>query len=230
MSTAVPVPDVRLYAVTDPALTPPERLVPACLAAVEGGATLVQLRDKAADRDALTARARELVAALAPTGVPLIVNDDAEVAAAAGAGGVHVGVRDVPPSRARTILGPDAIVGWSVEDVRQLDDSDEVSACSYIAASPVWTTPTKSDTADALGLSGIASLRSRTDLPIVAIGGISTPDVAADVVMAGADGVAVVSAVFGAADIRTAALALRAAVDETRQKLDETRRKRGVHR
>lgn len=216
-------PDLRLYVVTDPALTPADVLVERCLAAVDGGATLVQLRDKLAAPAALTAMARELVAALRPTGVPLIVNDDVEVALAAGAAGVHVGVGDLPPGRAREILGPDAIVGWSVEDVRQLDDVATVAACSYIAASPVWTTPTKTDTAPALGLAGVTALRARTDLPIVGIGGIGTPDRAADVVRAGADGVAVVSAVFGAADVRAAARVLRTAVDDVRQM-------RGVHR
>lgn len=216
-------PDLRVYVVTDPALTPPDVLVERCLAAVDGGATLVQLRDKSAAPAALTAMARELVAALHPTGVPLIVNDDVEVALAAGAAGVHVGVADLPPVRAREMLGPDAIVGWSVEDVRQLDDAAALAACSYIAASPVWATPTKTDTASALGLAGVAALRARTDLPIVGIGGIGTPDRAADVMRAGADGVAVVSAVFGAADVRAAARVLRTTVDEVRQM-------RGVHR
>jgi thiamine-phosphate pyrophosphorylase len=208
--------DVRLYVVTDPDLTPRGVVVERALAAVAGGATIVQLRDKAADTVALTGAARALVEALRPTGVPLIVNDDVEAARRAGAAGVHVGVADLPPARARDLLGPDAIIGWSIEDPAQLGDAASVAACDYVAASPVWSTPTKTDTAPDLGLSGVASIRARTTLPVVGIGAIRTPDLAADVITAGADGVAVVSAVFGAADVTGAARALRIAVDEAR--------------
>lgn len=213
--------DVRLYVVTDPSLTPRDVIVDRCVAAVAGGATLVQLRDKSATAAELTATARAVVDALRPHGVPLIVNDDVAVARDSGADGVHVGVSDLPPARARELLGPDAIVGWSIESLGQLDDTEAIAACDYLAASPVWSTPTKTDTAPALGLSGLASIRARTSLPVVGIGAIRTPDLAGDVVMAGADGVAVVSAVFGAptADgVTAAARALRDAVDTAREK------------
>jgi thiamine-phosphate pyrophosphorylase len=203
--------DVRLYVVTDPALTPEERLVEMCVAAVEGGATLVQLRNKQASDDELLRQAIELRAALLPLGVPLVVNDRVPVARQASTG-VHVGVSDAAPAKAREALGADAIVGWSVESPEQLA-SGQAPVCSYVAASPVWSTPTKTDTAHPLGPPGVAALRRGTSLPLVGIGGINTPERAAEVISAGADGVAVVSGVFGVGDPRAAAASLRAAVD-----------------
>lgn len=204
--------DVRLYVVTDPTLTPADRLVDMCVAAVRGGATLVQLRDKQASDDEFLAQARELAEALRPFGVPLVVNDRFEVARAAGTG-LHVGLRDASPSAVRAELGPDAVVGWSVELPEQLEAA-ESEFCSYVAASPVWVTPTKADTASPLGPPGVEALRALTGLPLVGIGGINTAERAAEVIDAGADGVAVVSAVFGAADPEVAASRLRAAVDD----------------
>lgn len=204
--------DIRLYVVTDPDLTPADRLVDKCVAAVRGGATLVQLRNKQASDDELLVQARELIEALAPYNVPLVVNDRFEVAHAAGAG-LHVGIRDAPPSRVRAQLGPGAVVGWSVEGPEQLR-TDEPGFCSYVAASPVWSTSTKPDTASPLGPPGVAALRALTGLPLVGIGGIDSPERAAEVIDAGADGVAVVSAVFGVPDPEAAASRLRAAVDD----------------
>ncbi|NED97967.1 thiamine phosphate synthase [Phytoactinopolyspora alkaliphila] len=205
--------DVRLYVVTDPALTPEDRLVEMCVAAVEGGATVVQLRNKQAGDDELLRQALRLRTALREYGVTLVVNDRLDVARQAGAG-VHVGVSDATPARARDALGAQAVVGWSVESPEHLA-SDQTAACSYVAASPVWSTPTKADTAHPLGPPGVAALRQATGLPLVGIGGINTPERAAEVIAAGADGVAVVSGVFGVGDPRAAAASLRAAVDET---------------
>ncbi len=206
--------DLRLYVVTDPDLVPARSLVDACVRAVRGGATLVQLRDKKAGDEDLLDQAIQLRDALRPFGVPLVVNDRVEVARRAGVG-VHVGVRDMRPADARGVLGPNAIVGWSIEDEAQLADAEEIAACTYLAASPVWSTPTKPDTAPPLGPDGVARIRMRTDLPLVGIGGITNPNRVAAVIAAGADGVAVVSAVFGAPDPEVAARALRTAVDAT---------------
>lgn len=204
---------LRLYVVTDPSYTPPDRLVAACVAAAEGGATLVQLRDKDADDETLLNQAIALRDALEPLGVPVVVNDRVDVAARAGVG-VHVGVSDMPPVEAREVLGPQAIVGWSIENFAQLDDAVQLCACSYLAASPVWTTPTKTDTAPPLGLDGISHIRKLTGLRLVGIGGVNSRARAAEVVAAGADGVAVVSAVFDAVHPRVAAAELREAVDD----------------
>ncbi|AYY15319.1 thiamine phosphate synthase [Actinobacteria bacterium YIM 96077] len=209
--------DVRLYVVTDPALTPADRLAEMCVAAVRGGATLVQLRDKKAPDGELAAMAAGLARALAPWRVPLVVNDRLDVAAATGSG-VHLGVHDATPAQARARLGHEAIVGLSVEAPEQLDperiDPASLAACSYLAASPVCETPTKIDTLAPLGLAGVTAIRRRSTVPLVGIGGINTPQRAAEVIAAGAAGVAVVSGVFAAPDPQEAARALRAAVDD----------------
>ena len=207
-------PDVRLYVVTDPDLVPAGSLVEACLGAVSGGATLVQLRDKYVSDEELLAQAIRLRDALLPHGVQLVVNDRVDVARRAGVG-VHVGVQDMRPAQARAILGSSAIVGWSIEDEAQLTDTEQIAACTYLAASPVWSTPTKPDAAPPLGPDGVASIRMRTDLPLVGIGGITNPNRAAAVIAAGADGVAAVSAVFGSPQPEVAARELRYAVDAT---------------
>ncbi|HEX6338699.1 MAG TPA: thiamine phosphate synthase [Jiangellaceae bacterium] len=207
-------PDVRLYVVTDPDLVPAAKLVEACLSAVRGGATLVQLRDKYVSDDELLAQAIRLRDALLPHGVQLVVNDRVDVAREAGVG-VHVGIHDMRPAQARAILGPAAIVGWSIEDEAQLTDTEQVAACTYLAASPVWSTPTKPDAAPPLGPDGVASIRMRTDLPLVGIGGITNSNRAAAVIAAGANGVAVVSAAFGSPEPEVAVRELRHAVDAT---------------
>ena len=200
--------DLRLYLVTDPGT---ERLDDVVTKAVSGGATCVQVRDKQATTRALTDQARALRAAL-PARVAVIVDDDVEAARVVD--GVHVGADDVLPSVARVALGPGAVIGWSINHLDQLRDEKQLAACDYVAVSPVWATATKPDATEPFGLAGVravADLLARR-LPLVAIGGIGL-DRAADVVRAGADGVAVVSAICGAADPRSAAEQLRRAVD-----------------
>lgn len=201
--------DLRLYLVTDPHLVPAHALVDTVMAAVRGGVTCVQLRDKAADTRPLLEAARALVARLAPLGVPLIVNDRADVALAAGADGVHVGQSDLPIEDARRLLGPERIVGVSIE---ALEQADGAAGADYLAASPVYATPTKTDTAPPLGLEGVRALVERGPVPVVGIGGIGAAEAAA-VMEAGAAGIAVVSAILGAPDVEAAAEQLRAAVD-----------------
>lgn len=207
--------DLRLYLVTDPVLVGDRPLLSVVAAAVRGGVTCVQLRDKTASDEDLLHQAADLLDLLEPMEIPLIVNDRVEVARRVGAAGVHVGVHDTPPKQARDILGPDPAVGWSIEKVEQLNDETQMSACSYVAASPVWVTDTKTDTAHPWGPSGIRYLRSLTSLPLVGIGGIDAWR-AREVIEAGADGVAVVSAILAAPDPELAAHELRTAVDEAR--------------
>jgi thiamine-phosphate pyrophosphorylase len=204
--------DLRLYLVTDPVLVGTRALTEVVLAAVRGGVTCVQLRDKDASDDELSRQAAELLDALWPTGIPLIVNDRVEVARRVGAAGVHVGVHDVTPREARDILGPEPVIGWSVERAEQLGDQRQLAACTYVAASPVWGTGTKTDTAEPWGLSGVQYLRSLTTLPLVGIGGIDAAR-AGKLIEAGADGVAVVSAILASPDPEKAAYELRTAVD-----------------
>ncbi len=200
--------DPRVYLVTDPAVDDLEAIVDA---GVRGGVTCVQVRDKhgsSASRAGLVAALRGAL----PSSVAVVVNDDLEVASSCD--GLHVGVDDVAPSVARAELGPEAVIGWSINDLAQLGDEAEMRACSYVAVSPVWATPTKTDTTAPFGLDGVREVAARLAgrVPLVAIGGIDASN-AADVVLAGADGVAVVSAICGADDPRASAGQLRAVVD-----------------
>lgn len=205
--------DLRLYLVSgDRALDDESAAIVA--AAIAGGVTIVQLRHKRAATSALVATADQVRESIGASGVPLIVNDDVEAARLTGAAGVHVGPDDMHPAQARSLLGPDAIIGWSIHTLAQLSDDRAMAACDYLAASPVWATATKPDTTAPFGLDGVRALRAAMParLPLVGIGGIDATN-AADVIQAGADGVAVVSAIWSAPDPAAAARALRTAVD-----------------
>lgn len=203
--------DPRLYLVTDPGLAGGRDLLDLVLAVARAGVTLVQLRDKTASTAALLRQATALVERLRPLGVPVIVNDRADVALAADADGVHVGQSDLPAPLARRVTGGRMLVGLSIERLSELDDAG-VEAADYLALSPVFATATKADIAPPLGLEGLAAMRAATGKPVVAIGGID-PERAAQAILHGADGVAVVSAILGADDPVQATRALRHVID-----------------
>jgi thiamine-phosphate pyrophosphorylase len=213
--------DPTLYLVTDPELARGRRLTDVVGAAVRGGVTLVQLRDKRADGRALLQTARALKALLDPLGVPLLINDRADVAHAAGAG-CHVGQSDLPAAAARAILGPDAILGISIDAVEQARAVDP-ALVDYLAYGPFAATATKTDAGGPIGADGLAAARRLTRLTLIAIGGIDAQNVA-DAVRAGADGIAVISAIMAAADPEAAARALRAAIEAARRQLAEAAR------
>jgi thiamine-phosphate pyrophosphorylase len=205
--------DLRLYAVADPAAMAGRDPVEAVCAAVAGGATLVQLRDKRGDARATVALARRLKAALPPE-VPLVINDRVDVAAVAGADGVHLGQRDLAPAAARALLGDDAIVGLTVHHPHEASADARVD---YLGLGPAYATASKDPGEPPLGPAGLARLvvaaRERLGpLPACAIAGIDAAR-ADEVVRAGVDGVAVIAALFQAADVEAAARELRAAVD-----------------
>ncbi|MDI9431177.1 MAG: thiamine phosphate synthase [Planctomycetota bacterium] len=195
--------DPFLYLVTDRALAGLRGVTETVRLALEGGVTLVQLREKTLAREPFVEEARRLKDICHARGVPLIVNDDVAVAREAGADGVHLGQSDASVAKARETLGPDAIIGLSVESVEQARAAAQLDI-DYIAASPVFATPTKTDTASPLGLEGVLAIRRLTDKPLVAIGGINSAN-ALEVLQAGADGLAVISAIMAAADPRQAA-------------------------
>lgn len=205
-----PAPDYSLYLVTDPVLCAARGVAETVRLAVAGGATVVQVREKNASRGDFIAVARAVKAVLAGTGVPLVINDNLDVALAVEADGIHVGQSDTPASEARAAMGPQAIVGLSVETMAQAAEAETLPV-DYLGVSPVFDTPTKTDTAPAWGLTGLAELRAATTLPLVGIGGIGAAN-AAEVIRAGADGVAVVSAICAAPDPERAARDIRAAV------------------
>ena len=206
--------DPTLYLVTDPELGGGRPLAEIVAAAVRGGVTLVQLRDKRAEGRRLLDQALKLKAVLDPLGVPLIVNDRADVAFAAGAAGVHVGQSDLPAKAARRLLGPDAIVGLSLDRPEDLAQA-EPAVVDYVAYGPVFATATKGDSGPAVGTEGIAALRARTTLPLVAIGGLNAENLGA-AVRAGADGISLVSAIMAARDPEAAARRLCAAIEAAR--------------
>lgn len=213
--TARPSLDPTLYLVTDPGLCRGRALVEVVAQAVRGGVTLVQLRDKQAAGRALLEQVRELKDALAPLGVPLIVNDRVDVAVAAEAAGCHVGQADLPPREARTLLGPTPLLGLSLDQIEQARVADP-GGLDYLAFGPFATTGTKADAGAPIGPAGIAAVRELCPLPLVAIGGIEAPNVGA-AIEAGADGVAVVSAIMAAEDPEAAARELRRAIEAARR-------------
>ena len=199
--------DYSLYLVTDRALARGRPLADVVRAAVAGGVTCVQLRAKDASAREFAAAARELLALLRPLGVPQNVNDRIDVALAAGADGVHVGQQDLSVADARRLGPPGWIVGVSAESVADAARAERDGA-DYVGASPIFATPTKTDHAPPLGLAGLRALRAATKLPLVAIGGLHAGN-ARETIRAGADGLAVVSAIVAADDPRAAAAELR---------------------
>ncbi|SFF62922.1 thiamine phosphate synthase [Blastococcus tunisiensis] len=213
-----PAPDLSLYLVTDTALSRPRPVADVVRAAVAGGATAVQVRDKDASRRDLLALTRAVQAAVAHRpDVPVVVNDAVDVALIAGADGVHVGQDDLPAAEVRRLLGADALLGLSVESVEHLAAALRLPAgtVDVVGLSPVWATPTKPDAGPGLGLDGVRELAARAragGLRAVAIGGIDSGRAAA-VAATGVDGICVVSEICTAADPEAAARRLRAAFD-----------------
>jgi thiamine-phosphate pyrophosphorylase len=207
--------DPTLYLVTDPRLCRGRPLREIVAAAVEGGVTLVQLRDKEAEGRALLEHARALKALLDPRDVPLLINDRIDIALAAGAAGCHVGQTDLPAAAARALLGPDAILGVSLDAVGQVRALDPEQV-DYVAYGPFAATATKADAGPPVGAAGLAAVRAQTALPLVAIGGVDEANAGA-AVAAGADGIAVVAAIMAAADPAAASRRLRAAIEAARE-------------
>lgn len=202
--------DLRVYVITDRSFRgrSHEEVAHAALA---GGATFLQLRDKHATARQLVAWARRLRELACAVGVPLVVNDRVDVALAAEADGAHVGEEDLPVADARRLLGPQRVVGASAGTVEEAVRAERDGA-DYLGVGPVFPTATKPDAGEAIGLEGLRRIVRAVRIPVVAIGGI-TADNAADVIHAGAAGVAVISAVAGAEDMVEATRRLRRCVD-----------------
>lgn len=208
--------DYSLYLVTDRALALGRETVNIVRAAIAGGVTCVQLREKHCGTRAFIDEARALktlLDALTPR-IPLIINDRLDVALATGADGVHLGQTDMPIGDARRLAGPSLLIGISAESIKDAVRA-EAEGADYIGISPVFVTSTKTDTAPPLGLEGVRQIRAAVSLPLVAIGGIHQQNAKA-VIRAGADGVAVVSAIAAAACPRTAAAALKQQIQSAR--------------
>ena len=206
---------LTLYLVTDRELAGERPIDDVVNEAVAGGVTCVQVREKHTTTRAFVDQAQRIRRVLDGTGVPLLINDRVDVALAVGADGVHLGQGDLHYPAARSLLGPNAIIGLSVETPADVDEAEEWDV-DYLAVSPVFTTPTKRDTRGSWGLDGVERVREMSRHPLVAIGGINLRN-AADVMRSGADGIAVVSAICSAPDPRRAAAELRRRVDRVLQ-------------
>ncbi|MEO8082776.1 MAG: thiamine phosphate synthase [Ardenticatenales bacterium] len=212
-------PDLRLYVLVDPALTRGRSVDEIAAAAIQGGATILQVRAKGATTRALVNLVDAVQAVANPHGVPVIVNDRADVAFACGAAGVHVGPDDLTVGAARRLLGAGALIG------RSAGTPDEALAAArdgadYAGTGDTFGTVSKPDADAPIGLAGLAAVEAvaaAAGLPVVAIGGVTAAN-AADAIRAGAAGVAVLGAIGLADDPAAAARALRRAVDDAIQR------------
>jgi thiamine-phosphate pyrophosphorylase len=208
--------DLRVYALVDPEHAGGHALADLARLVAHGGATLVQLRDKRSETRRMVEHARAIKAALAPFNIPLLINDRVDVALACSADGVHVGQGDMAVDDARRLLGRDAIIGLSIKTTAQAEAAP-VDILDYVGVGGVFATTSKDNTSAPIGTAGLARIadilrRRAPGFPVCGIAGIDAGN-AADVIAAGADGVAVISALSLKPDPQAAARELRRIVD-----------------
>ncbi len=207
--------DLSLYLVTDRPLSLGRDIAWIAEEAAKGGVTMVQLREKDINTRAFIALAHQLKAVLSPLNIPLIINDRVDVALASDADGVHIGQSDMDYETARRLVGPDKIIGLSVENMQQLEEANALDV-DYIGISPVFSTATKTDTAQPFGLEGLKKAVALSKHLAVAIGGINMSNTP-DIIKAGADGIAVVSAICSANNPQKAAQELKEVIEQSRE-------------
>lgn len=199
--------DLSLYLVTDRGLSLGRSIDWVVEKAVKGGVSMVQLREKEGTARAFYEQAIRLKKLLAPYRVPLIINDRLDIALACDADGVHIGQSDIPCPVVRKLLGRNKIIGLSVESIADAEEANLLEV-DYIGISPVFSTLTKTDTAPELGLEGVRRITAISKHPSVGIGGINLRN-ADEIIKAGAEGIAVVSAIMSANDPEQAAQLLK---------------------
>lgn len=202
---------MRLYAVTDRSWLAGRTLAGQVAEALAGGATFVQLREKGVPPAALLADAKEIGALCRAAGVPFVVNDSVETALAAGADGVHVGQKDMAAARARALLGPDKILGVTAHSVAEALQA-QADGADYLGVGAAFATHTKADTVP-ITPEIIRAITAAVHIPVVAIGGVNADNMGR-LAGCGLAGVAVVSALFAAPDVRAAAARLRALAEQ----------------
>jgi len=207
--------DWTLYVITDAKLSRGRSHLEVAQAAIEGGASIIQFREKEMTTRQLVETAGKIKELTEEADIPLIVNDRLDVALAVDADGVHVGQDDMPADMARQLIGPHKILGVSASTVEEALQAEREGA-NYVSASPVFTTPTKPDAPPPTGLEGLKAIVEAVNLPVIAIGGINEKN-AAEVIETGAQGVAVISAVVSAPDIVAAAHRLRETLEAARK-------------
>jgi len=199
MNAARPHSLSSLYIILDPSVCPARPLVEVLTVAAEAGAPLFQYRNKTASMKEAYGEALALRQAAAKAGVLFIVNDRCDLALAVDADGVHLGQGDLPLNLARRVMGPDKLIGISTHNLDQVRDAS-AGKPDYLGFGPIFTPGSKQDHDPVVGLEGLRAMRGLTSLPVFAIGGIQI-DQAGEVMRAGANGVAVVSAILKAPDI-----------------------------
>jgi len=199
--------DLSLYLVTDRSLALDRPLTDVVTEAVHGGVSVVQLREKTCTTREFYELGIALGAILKPLNVPLIINDRLDIALAVDADGLHIGQSDLPCDIARRLLGADKILGLSVETMAEVEAANNLDI-DYIGVSPVFATPTKTDTLPPFGLEGLRQACSLSRHPAIAIGGINADNISI-IMQQGAAGAAVVSAIMSAQNPRAAAYQLQ---------------------
>jgi thiamine-phosphate pyrophosphorylase len=202
--------DYSLYLVTDRSLSLGRSNLEIIKAAIDGGVTMVQLREKHIPTKEFYHEAIEIKEYLGGKGIPLIINDRIDIALAVDADGVHIGQEDMPLRAARHILGPDKIIGVSVFTVDEARAA-EAAGADYLGLSPILVTSTKPELTRQIGIAGIAPIRAAVRIPLVGIGSMNSSN-AFEAVNAGLDGLAVVSGIVSQNDITVAARAIKAEV------------------
>ncbi len=204
--------DFRLYLVTDRILAAGRPLEQIVRQGVSGGVSLIQLREKDVAARTFLEEAFMLRRATSELGIPLIINDRLDIALACSADGVHLGQEDIPCALARRICGTNMLIGVSVSNEGEALEA-EADGADYLGVGPIFATSTKPDALPPIGLDALRGIRRAVRIPLVGIGGISAAN-AGEVIRAGADGVAVVSALIAAPDPKVAAHRLRSAIEE----------------
>ncbi len=204
-----------IYLVTDQKACREKPLESIVSDAVRAGVSCVQLREKQACTRLFLKTAQKLMSILEPAKIPLIINDRVDIALAVKAAGVHIGQSDMPYLHARRLMGPAAIIGLSVETWKDVENAQALDV-DYLGVSPVFSTPTKTDTKTPWGLEGLEKIRDYSCHPLVAIGGLDASN-ARKIIKAGADAIAVVSAICSAKDAFDATVQLVRLFEKTQQ-------------
>ena len=204
-----------LYLVTDEKLCLGRDISYVVKEAVKGGVTMVQLREKELATKDFLIRALQLKELLFKYNVPLIINDRVDIALAIKADGIHVGQNDMPYEYVRKLIPKEMILGLSVETFDQAVEAENYDL-DYLSVSPIFFTPTKTDLYSQWGIEGLRKLRSITKHKLIAIGGINSSNIT-EVIKAGADGAAVVSAICSAEDPRATSTELKSIIEMTKK-------------
>ena len=194
--------DWRLCLIADTETVGRENVIPAIKDAVEAGVSIIQLRGKKLETRDFLGLSLQAAEALRRRNIPLIINDRVDICLACGADGVHLGQDDLPLKFARKILGKERLVGISINTAEEAMEAEREGA-DYLGVGPVFFTQTKFDLRPPVGLEGFRIIRKRVKIPILAIGGINSEN-AGEVMRAGSDGVAVISAIMASNSIKRA--------------------------